>query len=282
MTAGPIREPAPGKVNPFLRVLGRRDDGHHDIETLLQPITVTDGVEAAPAEGLSLAVAGPESAGVPTGDDNLALRAARALRERARVEAGARLLIAKQVPVAAGLGGGSADAAAALRALNDLWGCGLSPEELAAVGASVGSDVPGLVLRGPVLARGRGEIVERYRIGRTWWVVLPLGFEVRAADAYGWWDEDGETGPDPEALLGALRAGLVEAAAPLLFNDLQGPVIRRHPEVAEGVERLTGAGATAAIMCGSGPTAIGLCRGGDHAEEVALATGGIAASSISG
>jgi len=278
--SAPVREPAPAKVNVFLRVLGRRPDGFHDVETLVQPITLADGVEASEAEGLLVAVAGPEAAGVPTGEENLAARAARALAETAGVPASARLLIAKQVPVGAGLGGGSADAAAALRALNDLWGCGLPAEDLAAVGARVGSDVPALVLGGPVLATGRGTRVQRVSVARTWWAVLPLGFQVPVADAYAWWDEDGETGPEPESLLGALRAGMVEAAAPLVFNDLEDPVTRRHPQVAEGRERLLEAGALAALMSGSGPTVVGLCRDGRHAEEVAAAVGGIAASSV--
>lgn len=278
--SAPIREPAPAKVNPFLRVLGRRSDGFHDIETLIQPITLADGVEASEGEGLLVAVAGPAAEGVPTGEGNLAARAARALAETASVPARARLLIAKQIPVGAGLGGGSADAAAALRALNDLWGCGLGPEELAAVGAGVGSDVPALVLGGTVLATGRGARVERVSVARTWWVVLPLGFTVASADAYAWWDEGEGTGPDPDSVLGALRAGMIEAAAPLLYNDLEGPVARRHPEVAEGKERLLEAGALAALMSGSGPTVVGLCRDGRHAEEVAERVGGIAASSV--
>lgn len=275
-----VREPAPAKVNVFLRVLGLRPDGYHDIETLVQPITLADGVEAAEAQGLLVAVAGPEAGGVPTGEENLAARAARALAETAGVPARARLLIAKHIPVGAGLGGGSADAAAALRALNDLWECGLVPDELAAVGARVGSDVPALTLGGPVLAAGRGARVERASVSRTWWAVLPLGFQVSAADAYRWWDEEGETGPDPASLLGALRSGMTEAAAPLVWSDLEAPVARRHPEVDEAKGRMVEAGALAALMSGSGPTVVGLCRDGGHAEEVAAAVGGIAASSV--
>ena len=281
MTEGPVREPAPAKLNLFLRVVRRRDDGYHDIETAVQPLTLADGVEARPADDLRLVVAGPEAGGVPRGPENLAIRAALALAEEAGVEPRARLLIAKRVPVAAGLGGGSADAAAALRALNDLWGCGLGADRLAGVAARVGSDVPALVYGGPVLARGRGEVVEPIEVARTWWVLVTQGFGVSASDAYRWWDEDGGvTGPGPPALLEALRAGDVEGVAGLAFNDLEGPVAARHPRIEEAREAVRSAGALRALLCGSGPTVAGLCRDGPHAEEVAAALGGIAVGSI--
>jgi 4-diphosphocytidyl-2-C-methyl-D-erythritol kinase len=279
---GPIREPAQAKLNVFLRVLGRREDGYHEIETLVLPLTLADGVEAAPGDGLSLQVTGPRTAGVPAGEDNLVLRAARALAKEAGIEPRARLLVVKHIPAAAGLGGGSADAAAALRALNDLWGCGFDREELASVGARVGSDVPALVYGGPVLAQGRGERIEPVEISRTWWALLSPGIEVAAADAYRWWDEDGGgTGPDRAAALEAFRGGAVEAAVDLLGNDLEGPVLRRVP-AAEARDRLLGSGALGAVLCGSGPTVAGLCRNGLHAERVAQATGGIAVATVAG
>jgi len=278
---GPIREPAPAKLNLFLRVVRRRDDGYHDVETAVQPVTLADGVEASPSEDLQLVVVGPEAEGVPRGSDNLVIRAARALAEEAGIGPRARLLVAKKVPVAAGLGGGSADAAAALRALNELWGCGLGADLLAGVAARVGSDVPALVYGGPVLARGRGEAVEPIEVARTWWVLVPQRFGVSAADAYRWWDEDGGvTGPDPAVLLEALRAGDVEAVAGLAFNDLEAPVAGRHPQIEEARGALRSAGALRALLCGSGPTVAGLCRDGPHAEEVAAAVGGIAVGSI--
>lgn len=280
--AGPIREPAPAKLNPFLRVLGPREDGYHDVETLVLPLTLADGVEATAASGLSVAVVGPRAAGVPTGDENLVLRAARALAEEAGVDPRARLLVAKNVPVGAGLGGGSADAAAALRALNDLWGCGLRREELAPIGADVGSDVPALVHAAPAVARGRGEVVEPVAVPRTWWVLIGQDYEVSAADAYSWWDQRGDTGRPAGVLLDALRQEDVAAVAALLRNDLEGPVAARHPEISHAGARLLAAGAVGSIMCGSGPTVAGLCRDAPHAEEVAGATGGTVVASLPG
>ena len=273
-----VREPAPAKLNLFLRVLGPRDDGYHEIETLILPLTLADGVEAAAADRLSAAAAGPHAPGVPTGEDNLVVRAARALAEACEVEPRARLLIAKNVPVAAGLGGGSADAAAALRALNDLWGCGLDPEGLAEVGASVGSDVPALVHGRAVIARGRGELVEPFDCPRLWWVIVPRE-GVRAGDAYARWDERGETGPEPGGLLEAAVAGDLDAIAAQVFNDLEAGA---GQEVEEAKAALLDAGALASLMCGSGPSVAGLCRDGSQAEELAAAVDGIAVASVSG
>lgn len=283
MAESVVREPAPAKLNAFLRVLRRRPDGFHEVETLVQPLTLADGVEARPSDaGLELVLAGRHAVDVPPGEENLALRAARALAEAAGVPARARLTLVKNVPVAAGLGGGSADAAAALRALDALWASRLGPERLLEVAAGVGSDVPALVPGGPVLARGRGERVERAEVARTWWVLVTPPFAVRAADAYRWWDEaGGVTGPDPGPLLEALRGGEPGAIGPLLFNDLERPVASRHPEVDEARGRLLAAGAPAALMCGSGPTVAGLAEDGRRAEEIASAANGTVVSGIS-
>lgn len=283
MSSPAISEPAPAKLNPSLRVLGRRKDGFHDIETVVLPLTLADGVRAEPADELRLTVAGERSGEVPRGGENMVLRAAEALREACGVRAGAHLLLVKRIPVTAGLGGGSADAAAALRALNDLWGCGLSPAALAKVGAEVGSDVPALLPGGPMVARGRGELVEGIRAARTWWVLAPMAFGVSVADAYRWWDQGGErSGPAPDAAVEALSRGDVAALAAAMRNDLEEGVASRHREVAEARERLRRAGALATVMCGSGPTMAGLARDGSHAEEVAASVGGMAAASIAG
>ncbi|HEX9891506.1 MAG TPA: 4-(cytidine 5'-diphospho)-2-C-methyl-D-erythritol kinase [Actinomycetota bacterium] len=276
-----VREPAPAKLNPFLRVLGRRDDGYHEVETLILPLTLADGVEARRAGGLTLTVAGPLAGDVTSGEDNLVMRAARALAGAAGLDGGAALLVAKQVPVAAGLGGGSGDAAAALRALNDLWGLAWDAARLAGVGAEVGSDVPALVHGGPVVARGRGERVEPVAVARTWWVLVTQPFGVSARNAYLWWDEGGgRTGPDADRLLEAMAGRVPEEIGGLLFNDLEPVVAARHREVQVARERLAGAGALGVVMCGSGPTVAGLCRDGRHAEELAREVAGIAVAAL--
>jgi 4-diphosphocytidyl-2-C-methyl-D-erythritol kinase len=279
-----VRETAPAKLNLFLRVLGRRADGFHEIETLVQPITLADGVEVRIADnGLRLDVVGEHADAVPRGEDNLALFAARILAEEAQITRGARLLLVKRIPVAAGLGGGSADAAATLRALNLLWGCGLGTDEFAQLASKVGSDVPALVRGGPVLARGKGEKVVPAEVMRTWWALVTPSIPVRAGDAYGWWDEfGGPVGRDSARLFTALRQGDPAVVGRLLSNDLEGPVSVKHAEVRTARTALLGAGALGAVMCGSGPAVAGLARDGRHAEELAAAVGGTAVASISG
>jgi 4-diphosphocytidyl-2-C-methyl-D-erythritol kinase len=256
---------ASAKLNLFLRVLGRRPDGYHDIETLVLPLTLADTIQihayADPTDfrtlSLSLEVIGEPSLArrVPRDESNLVLRAAAALAAHAEVKGFADFVLEKRVPVAAGLGGGSTDAAATLRVLNDLWGCALAVEELIEIGAKVGSDVPALLLDGPVLARGRGDRVKRLTVPSFRWLVVPFSFGVSTTDTFAWWDQDGgSAGPDPSALVAAALRGDVEAMAPLLRNDLQEAVVRRIPEIGETRDRMMSQGAAAVIMCGSGPT----------------------------
>jgi 4-diphosphocytidyl-2-C-methyl-D-erythritol kinase len=256
----------------FLRVQGRREDGYHEIESAVLPLSLADQVVVAPADRLRLSVRGPESlvSEIPVDESNLALRAAVALAQECPQASGALIDVDKHIPVAAGLGGGSADAAAAISALNELWGCGLGDEELAAVAAKVGSDVPALLADRPVLIRGRGEEVRPITVAPMWWVLVPFDFPVLTADAYAWWDDDGEgPGPNPSALLEAAGAGGPDAVAALLFNDLEGPVCRRYPAVTGVKTRLLAGGALGALMCGSGPTVAGLAESEEHGHEIA-------------
>jgi 4-diphosphocytidyl-2-C-methyl-D-erythritol kinase len=273
---GPVTVKAHAKINVFLRVLGRRPDGFHDLETLLVPLDLHDVVTAAPGEGgLALAVSGPLGAQIPPGEENLVMVAARALAEAAGLRApSAYLTIDKRVPVAAGMGGGSADAAAALRALDRLWGTALEPTALDEVAARVGSDVPALLASGAVFAAGRGERVHRVHVQTTSWVAKPLGFAVRTPDAFAWWDAEGATGPDAGALIAAAETGNDELLGHALFNDLQAPVVAHHPEIAETIETFIDAGALGAVMTGSGPTVVALATHLGHADRLAEAVPG--------
>jgi 4-diphosphocytidyl-2-C-methyl-D-erythritol kinase len=277
-----VTEPGFAKLNLFLRVLGRREDGYHDLETLMLPLTLADYVTVETRRddlGIVVTVTGPEAGEVPTGKGNLAFEAAAGIREATGRPDGVWITIDKRIPAAAGLGGGSADAAAVLRVLGRTWSVPI--EGLLAAAVRVGSDVPGLVHREPVMARGRGESVEPIDVPRLDWVLLPGPFEVSAADAYWWWDEDaGHTGPDPGPVIEAARHGDVDALSSLLFNDLERPVAGRHPEVIEATRVLLEAGAVGTIMCGSGPTVAGLCQDRKHAEAVASAARGVAVATI--
>ena len=203
------------------------------------------------------------------------LVAARALADAAGlIRPGAEITIEKQIPVAAGLGGGSADAAATLRALNELWHCGLDDEGLSTVGARVGSDVPAQLAGGAVFVRGRGDVLERVHVTSTTWVLVPMPFPVRTLDAYEWWDEEGATGPDPGALIAAAETGNLELLGSALFNDLQPPVASRHPQVLEAIESFRRAESLGEVMSGSGPTVAALARDRAHADDLAAVVPG--------
>ena len=277
MTRHTVRRRAHAKINACLRVAGRREDGYHELESLVLPIELADDVTATAATALDVDVRGASALvdALPAAGMNLALLAALALAGDCETSGGAAIAIEKRIPVAAGLGGGSADAAATLHALNELWGCGLDLEVLLGIGERVGSDVPALLVGGPVVMRGRGEQVEPIRAGATWWAVKPFDFPTRSPDAYRWWDEDGAvTGVDPGVLYAALESGSDETLGACLANDLEGPVSRRHPEVAEAKTAFLEAGALGAVMSGSGPTVVALARHPAHADELAAAVPG--------
>jgi 4-diphosphocytidyl-2-C-methyl-D-erythritol kinase len=276
-TGREVRIEARAKVNLFLRVLGLRDDGYHELESLVVPVALHDTVivRAQPELSIEMRPVAKGPVGLEVGsidpDRNLALIAAREwVAARNSPAEGGAITVEKAIPVAAGLGGGSADAAAVLRAMNELWGSPFGPDELSAIGARVGSDVPALLADGSVLLRGRGEVVELARVAAMWFVLVPQTFRVSTADAYRWWDEDeGTTGPDPDPLLEAAELGDVERVARLMFNDLQGPVFRRHPELQDIRAALLRAGAAGGMLCGSGPTMLGLVHTRQHAAHVA-------------
>ncbi len=270
--AGSVRREAHAKLNVFLRILGGREDGYHELESLVLPISLADRVSVLAADRLRVEMAGAER---PAGDAlaggmNLALVAALALADACEHSGGAEIRIDKRIPVAAGLGGGSADAAATLEALNELWACELEPATLAEIGARIGSDVPACLAGGPVLMSGRGDLIAPAEVGRLHWVLVKFDFGIRSPDAYRWWDDDGApTGPDPAALLDAAAAGDAETLGALLFNDLEGPVFARHPEIGEAKGRVLAAGALGAVMSGSGSSVAGLARDDAHARKLA-------------
>jgi 4-diphosphocytidyl-2-C-methyl-D-erythritol kinase len=266
---------AKAKVNLFLRVLGRREDGYHDLETLVVPIDLADRLEihaaSDPAEfrtlSLSLDLEGEAEfvRGVPADETNLVLRAAHALADGGQVRGFADIVLEKRIPPAAGLGGGSADAAATLRALNELWQCGLTSDELQGIAAAVGSDAPALLAGGAVLASGRGERVAEVPMASLNLALATFSFGVATGEAFRWWDEDSaSTGPDPAGILNEAdrrvmgERGSLVAFAELLYNDLERPVIARYPVIGEVKELLLRGGSVAVLMSGSGPSLVAL------------------------
>lgn len=264
---------ARAKVNLGLEVLGRRPDGYHELLTCLSAIDLADRVTLqATGEGIEVACDAP---GVPTSSDNLAWRAADALRRAVATGAGVRIAIAKAIPVAAGLGGGSADAAAVLVGLNRLWGAGLSRARLHALAVTLGMDVPFFLGEGPVLAAGRGERLRPVRAGRPVpLVVVNPGFPLATREVYGRIEpEDMSRGTRVRALVRALPGG-PRAIAPRLVNALEAAAARLWPGLGGVKAALLEAGALGAVMSGSGPTVIGIARSPAAARAIAGALAG--------
>lgn len=270
----------PAKINLFLEVLGRRPDGYHDIETIFQTVSLADTVTVA-LEGEGIEVTSDDPA-LPAGEGNLAGRAARALLEAARaapaprLPRGVRIRIAKRIPVGAGLGGGSADAAGTLVALAGLLGLGWGADRLEEVGASVGSDVPFLVRGGTALGEGRGERLTRLPPLEPVPILLakpPVTVATR-------WAYDNLrrnlTRRIPLPTI-APREGVLgtETVSASVWNAFEDLVMGAYPAVREARDRMLAAGATCALMTGTGPTVFGLFA---DAAKLSIAESGLASN----
>nr|WP_240942214.1 4-(cytidine 5'-diphospho)-2-C-methyl-D-erythritol kinase [Planosporangium thailandense] len=276
-TLGPVRVRVPAKINLHLHVGPVRSDGFHELVTVYHAISLYDELSVRRGDRLTLTMEGEGAGELAGDDDNLVLRAARALARYTQREPLARLHLRKQIPVAAGLAGGSADAAAALVACDALWGTNLSRDELASVAGTLGSDVPFLVLGGTALGTGRGERVSPVLASsHSWhWVVAVAGLGLSTPTVYRELDHLREYGAAresvgaPDRLLAALRQRdpLVLAAA--LGNDLQPAALSLRPELRRTLEAGHDAGALAGIVSGSGPTCVFLATDARHAEALA-------------
>ncbi len=271
---------APAKINLHLGVGPVRADGFHPLATAYQAISLFSTVTATPAEQWSLTCSGGvgiDVSGVPLDDTNLALRAAKLLARSAEVDQPVALHLDKGIPVAGGLAGGSADAAAALLACSVLWDLSLPPTRLVELAAQLGSDVPFGLLGDTAAGHGRGELVEPLPDAGSYdWVVLtfPTGMSTPAVYAEFDAGHGGAPVADPEipaALLDALRRGDVRALAGAVGNDLQPASLRLRPQLAEPLQAGLDASALTALVSGSGPTCLFLCSDADHAARVAAA-----------
>lgn len=269
----PVTARAPGKVNLHLAVGPRRPDGYHDVTTVFQAVSLYDDVTAYPDDGITCTVAGEGAGEVPTDSRNLALAAAITLAERAGVDEGARLNVVKSLPVAGGMAGGSADAAAALVACDVLWQTGLPREELDAIAASLGSDVPFMLQGGTALGVGRGERVSPVMVrGQFYWV---LAYAERGLSTHAVYEEHDRGDPLPvreaDGVLAALRAGDVTALGRALHNDLQAAALRLRPALRRTLDAGLERGAVGAVVSGSGPTVAFLTA--TKSDAVAVAAG---------
>lgn len=285
--AGPmtaVRVLAPGKVNLALSVGRRQDDGYHPLATVFQAVSLYEEVVATASDGLSVTVTGMQAAGVPQGAENLAAKAAQLLADRAGVAADVHLHVHKGVPVAGGMAGGSADAAAALLACDQLWGTGLSRAELAELAAALGSDVPFALHGQTAVGRGRGHLLSPVLArGEYHWALGVSRAGLATPQVFATFDELlGDAAPDePEvdpALMRALRSGDAAELGAVLSNDLQPAALELAPELAEALSVAQDAGALGVVLSGSGPTVAALARSRQHARGIgaALVAAGVA------
>jgi len=267
-----LRLMAPAKINWTLEVLGRRPDAFHNVKTVLQTIDLCDSLEIETAAELTLEATGE---GLPPPEENLTIRAARLLRETTGYRGGARMRLAKNIPVAAGLGGGSSDAAAALRGLDRLWGLTLPPEQLVELAAEVGSDVPFFLRGGTALAEARGERITPLPDAPSTAILVivpPLSIPEKTRRMYSLLGlKHYGDGAASDRLADALRQGrpLKESDMYDVFGAL---AFRAFPELQTCRQALIQAGAGAVHLAGSGPALFVLLRDEEQGERLARAT----------
>ncbi|MEU6438901.1 4-(cytidine 5'-diphospho)-2-C-methyl-D-erythritol kinase [Streptomyces sp. NPDC047046] len=279
MSAPAVTVRVPAKVNVQLAVGPARPDGFHDLANIFLAVGLYDEVTATPAERLRLTCEGPGAEQVPLDESNLAARAALALAKRAGRPADVHLHIAKDIPVAGGMAGGSADAAGALLACETLWRTGASRDELLAICAELGSDVPFSYVGGAALGTGRGERLTPLAVGGTFhWVFAQADGGLSTPAVYGAYDRlaetEGRTVPAPEAdraVIEALASGDAKALAAAVHNDLQAAALDLFPALRRTLDAGTEAGALAALVSGSGPTTAFLAPDADSARTIARA-----------
>lgn len=265
---------APSKVNLHLGVGEVRADGYHELTTVFQALSLGDDLEISPAASLAVRVVGEGAAEVPTDRTNLVWQAAVRLAHLGGRAPLVEFAIRKGIPVAGGMAGGSADAAAALVGLNELWDLGLSRDELAVIGAELGSDVPFALYGGTALGRGRGEKLLPVLSRKAFhWVLALAKGGLSTPAVFRELDRLREQGNpprlgEPQELLQALASGDPHQLAPLLGNDLQAAALSLKPELRRTLRAGVEAGALAGIVSGSGPTCAFLCA--DESTAVAV------------
>lgn len=274
VTTGSVTVRVPGKVNLFLGVGDRRDDGYHELTTVFHAVSLADEVTLRTADLLALTVVGEGADDVPVDRRNLAWQAAEIMAAHVGRAPDVEITIAKAIPVAGGMAGGSADAAAVLVGMNALWELGVPRRDLHAMAAELGSDVPFALHGGTALGTGRGEELATVLSRNTFHWVLAFGAGgLSTAAVYSEIDRlrRGGSPPrlaDPEPLLTALSSGDPHALAPLLGNDLQPAALSLEPNLRRTLRAGTEAGALAGLVSGSGPTCAFLCASSQAAIDV--------------
>lgn len=247
------------KINLTLDVLAKRPDGFHEVEMVMQSIALADTLSFQPANNLELIC---NDSRLPTNEQNLIMQAALSLKERYNVSKGVKIYLQKNIPIAAGLAGGSSNAAATLQALNLLWDLRLSIAELIYLGQSLGSDIPFCLIGGTALAKGRGEQLTLLpRLPKLWLVLVKPDLEVSTKEIYRHWEKFGQnqTKRSPQ-MIQAIKENNVENIIINLNNHLECVTSRLYPEIRDIKHRLREQGTLNAVMSGSGPTFYGITK----------------------
>lgn len=264
---------ANAKINLTLDILGTREDGYHEVAMIMQEISLHDTLSMGKInQGISLTIAIEGQQGtLPADESNLCWKAAALVQKEYNLQEGVEIHLIKRIPMAAGLAGGSADAAAVLKGMNHLFRLGMTEARLCELGARLGSDIPFCIMGGTMLATGRGEVLTRLpRFPRLSVVLAKPPVGVSTAWAYKTYDA-GYDGPHPdnEAMLEAIHGGDAHKAAGLLCNVLEGVTETEHPVIADYKRLMMEHGAMASMMSGSGPTVFGLVREKQQAWHLA-------------
>jgi 4-diphosphocytidyl-2-C-methyl-D-erythritol kinase len=261
-------EKAPAKINLSLDVLKKRDDGFHEVEMVMTTIDLSDRIELHPLDNDEIKVS-LESRYVPNDERNLAFKAAQLMKETYNITKGIHIKLVKSIPVSAGLGGGSSDAAAVLRGLNRMWSVGIPIEDLASLGLVIGSDVPFCVINSTALVKGRGEVIEKLPSPPPCWVILAkpdLGVSTKTI--FQKVVVENLSHPNTEEIVQALMNQDFSRLCNNLGNSLESVTLEIYPEVRRLMDKMEQVGASNVLMSGSGPTVYSLVEQESKAQRI--------------
>lgn len=260
-----IRVKAYAKINLGLRIIRRRDDGYHDIETIFHRINLFDELSLTPSSTISMSCG---QSGLPTDDRNLCIRAAELIAQRCGMQAGVHIDLTKTIPIGAGLGGGSSDAAATLSGLHQLWNLRMSDTELSAIAVQLGSDVPYFMRGGSAYATARGDVLDYFRLNLPYWILVVYP-NLHVSTAWAYQEFKSQNSKFKISLKSAVLDHINEPQKlrQLVVNDFETIVVHTHEPVARARDALIGSGAEFVQLSGSGSSVYGLFRDEDTARN---------------
>ncbi len=266
---GKIKVAAPAKINLYLEILGKRPDGYHEIETVMQAVSLYDyiSIENHNKDAIEFTCSNPK---LTTGEDNLVVKAARLFQKESNIFRGVKIHLDKNVPIGAGLGGGSSDAVATLLGLNKLWQVGYDENRLISLAGKLGSDTPFFVRGNTAICKGRGEIITPYFSNVTYnFIIVYPRFEVGTVTVYkNFIISLTKNSKDVTLFLQSFDSGSPEKMGQCLFNRLEDVVFDLYPDIEKLKRILEGFGFCGVLLSGSGSALYGLCRGRDNAKEI--------------